>query len=87
LFSIGFFGVLTRRNAIAALMAIELMLNAVNLNFVYFSRNLSEIDGQIFALFIMVMAAAEVTVGLAIIINLYRQFKEIKIEDISWLKW
>ena len=87
LFGIGLFGALSRRNAIAILMAIELMLNAVNLNFIVFSRHLVDISGQIFALFIIATAAAEVTIGLAIIINLYRVFKEVDVEKITLLKW
>lgn len=87
LFSIGLFGVLTRKNIIAILMSIELMLNSINLNFVYFSRNLVDISGQIFSLFIIAMAAAEVTIGLAIVINIYREFNNVDIEEISLLKW
>lgn len=87
LFSLGLFGALTRKNVIAILMAIELMLNAVNLNLVYFSQRLGQVGGQIFALFIIAMAAAEVTVGLAIVINLYRRFKEIDVERVNLLKW
>ena len=87
LFSLGLFGALTRKNVIAILMSIELMLNAVNLNLVYFSRQLADPAGQIFALFVIAMAAAEVTVGLAIVINLYREFKGIDVERINLLKW
>ncbi|MBI5701044.1 NADH-quinone oxidoreductase subunit NuoK [Candidatus Saganbacteria bacterium] len=87
LFSIGLFGVLTRKNVIAILMSIELMLNSINLNFVYFSRNLVDISGQIFSLFVIAMAAAEVTIGLAIVINIYREFKNVDIEGINLLKW
>lgn len=87
LFGIGLFGALSRKNAIAILMAIELMFNAVNLNLVIFSKQLIDISGQVFALFVIVMAAAEITVGLAIIINLYREFKEIDVEKITLLKW
>ena len=87
LFGLGLFGALTRKNIIAILMAIELMLNAVNLNLVFFSRQLGDPAGQIFALFVIAMAAAEVTVGLAIVINLYREFKEIDVERINLLKW
>lgn len=87
LFSIGLFGVLSRKNVIAILMSIELMLNSINLNFVYFSRNLVDISGQIFSLFIIAMAAAEVTIGLAIVINIYREFNNVDIEEISLLKW
>lgn len=87
LFCLGLFGALTRKNVIAILMSIELMLNAVNLNLVYFSRQLADPAGQIFALFVIALAAAEVTVGLAIVINLYREFKGIDVERINILKW
>ena len=87
LFSIGLFGALTRKNAIAILMAIELMLSAVNLNLVVFSKQLADISGQVFALFVIAAAAAEVTVGLAIIINLYREFRDVDVEKITLLKW
>ncbi|MBI5399769.1 NADH-quinone oxidoreductase subunit NuoK [Candidatus Saganbacteria bacterium] len=87
LFGIGLFGALTRKNAIAILMAIELMLNAVNLNLAYFSHNLSNISGQVFVLFIIAAAAAEAVIGLAIIINLYREFHKIDVEEITLLKW
>jgi NADH-quinone oxidoreductase subunit K len=87
LFCIGLYGALSRKNAIAILMAIELMLNAVNLNLLVFSKQLGDVTGQVFALFVIAMAAAEVTTGLAIIINLYRQFREIDVEKISLLKW
>lgn len=86
LFGIGLFGALTRKNAVAILMAIELMLNAINLNFVFFSRNLIDISGQIFALFVIAIAAAEAAIGLAIIMNLYREFKGIDVEKVSLLK-
>ena len=87
LFGLGLFGTLSRKNAIAILMSIELMLNAVNLNFIYFSKNLIDPAGQIFALFIIAMAAAEVTIGLAIVINLYREFRDVDVEKITLLKW
>lgn len=87
LFCLGLFGALTRKNVIAILMAIELMLNSVNLNLVFFSRQLGNPTGQIFALFVIAMAAAEITVGLAIVISLYREFKEIDVERINLLKW
>ena len=87
LFSIGLFGALTRKNAVAILMSIELMLNAVNLNFVYFSRHLIDVSGQIFALFIIAAAAAEAAIGLAIILNLYREFKGIDVDKVTLLKW
>lgn len=87
LFGFGLFGALTRKNAVAILMAIELMLSAVNLNFVFFSRQLLNIDGQIFSLFVIAVAAAEAAVGLAIILNIYREFKGIDVEKINLLKW
>lgn len=87
LFGIGLFGALSRKNAIAILMSIELMFNAVNLNLIVFSNRLNDIAGQIFVLFIIAIAAAEITVGLAIIINLYREFKDVDVEKINLLKW
>ena len=87
LFCIGLFGVLSKKNPIAVLMGIELMLNAANLNFVIFSRNLSDLSGQIFGLFVIALAAAEAVVGLAIIINIYREFEEVDVEKISLLRW
>jgi NADH-quinone oxidoreductase subunit K len=87
LFCLGLFGAMTRKNAIAILMSIELMLNAVNLNLVYFSLRWSDLSGQIFSLFIIAVAAAEAAVGLAIIINMYRKFSHIDIERMTSLKW
>lgn len=87
LFGIGLFGALSRKNAIAILMSIELMFNAVNLNLIVFSNHLSDIAGQVFVLFVIAIAAAEITVGLAIIINLYREFKDVDVEKINLLKW
>jgi NADH-quinone oxidoreductase subunit K len=87
LFGIGLFGALTRKNPIAILMGIELMLSAANLNFVIFSRNLSDLSGQIFALFVIAVAAAEAVVGLAIIINIYREFTDVDVEKINLLRW
>ncbi|SMC20336.1 NADH dehydrogenase subunit K [Desulfacinum hydrothermale DSM 13146] len=86
LFVIGVTGVLVRRNAIVILMCIELMLNAANLSFVAFSRELQNLSGQIFVFFVMVVAAAEVTVGLAIIVTLYRNWKTIHVDEIRMLK-
>lgn len=87
LFCLGVFLVLTRRNAIMALMGIELMLNATNLNFVAFSQgDQVDLDGQMAAIFVMVLAAAEVAVALAIILNVYQRFKTIEIERVSELK-
>lgn len=87
LFSLGVVGVMFRRNLIVILMSLELMLNAVNLSFVAFSRYLGSIEGQVFVLFVMVVAAAEVAVGLAIAVAVFRQRGTININDISLLKW
>lgn len=87
LFSIGTIGVLTRRNAIVIFMSVELMLNAVNLTFIAFSRYLGNIDGQIFVFFIMTVAAAEAAVGLALMIAFYKNRESIDVEDINLLKW
>jgi NADH-quinone oxidoreductase subunit K len=88
LFSIGVFGVLARRNAVAILMGIELMLNAVNINLVAFWRyNPENITGQAFAVIVFAVSAAEVAVGLALVISLYRQRKSIIAEEINLLKW
>ena len=87
LFSTGIVGVLIRRNAIVVFMSIELMLNSVNLVFVSFSSFLGNLNGQIFVFFIMTVAAAEVAIGLAIIIALYRNKQTINIDEINILKW
>ncbi len=87
LFTIGVIGVLTRRNAIVIFMCIELMLNAVNLSFVTFSRMLDSMDGQIFVFFIMTVAAAEAAVGLAIIVALFRNKATVDVDDMNILKW
>lgn len=89
LFCVGIFGVLTRRNAIAILMSIELMFNAVNINFVAFSKFVTpgEFIGQIFAIFVITVAAAEATVGLAIVLLIYRNFKGINVDNINLMKW
>jgi NADH-quinone oxidoreductase subunit K len=87
LFSIGAVGVLIRRNAIVIFMCIELMLNAVNLAFITFSRQLNSMDGQIFVFFIMTVAAAEAAVGLAIIIAVYRNKATVNVDDINLMKW
>jgi len=87
LFTIGVVGVLTRRNAIVIFMCIELMLNAVNLTFVAFSRHLDSMDGQIFVFFIMTVAAAEAAVGLAIIVAMFRNKATVNVDDINLMKW
>lgn len=86
LFIIGVIGVLTRRNAIIVLMGIELMLNAANVNFIAFSRALGDLAGQVFGVFIIVVAAGEVAVGLAIIIALYRNKDTINIDEVHIMK-
>jgi len=89
LFGIGIFGVLTKRNAIAVLMSVELMLNAVNINFVAINKfvAVSEPIGQLFALFVIAVAAAEVAVGLALIISIFRQKKSANLNNFNLLKW
>jgi NADH-quinone oxidoreductase subunit K len=87
LFTIGVMGVLFRRNAIIIFMCIELMLNAVNLLLVAFSTLHNQPDGQIFVFFIMAVAAAEVAVGLAILVLVYRNFTSVDINVLNKLKW
>ena len=87
LFSIGVLGVLFRRNVIIIVMSIELMLNAVNLLFVAFSSYLGDSAGQVFVIFTMVVAAAEVAVGLAILMLIYRNTKSTDIDVLSKMKW
>jgi NADH-quinone oxidoreductase subunit K len=87
LFTLGVVGVMFRRNLIIILMSLELMMNAVNLTFVAFSRYLGSIEGQIFVLFIMVVAAAEVAVGLAIAVAIFRQKGTVNVNEINLMKW
>ncbi|HVG32353.1 MAG TPA: NADH-quinone oxidoreductase subunit NuoK [Pyrinomonadaceae bacterium] len=93
LFIIGVAGVLTRRNIIVIFMAIELILNAANLNFIAFSRylqetgNLNAVAGQVFTVFVIVVAAAEAAIGLGIVIALYRNKETIWVDEIDLLKW
>lgn len=89
LFSIGIYGILTRRNAIAILMSLELMFNAVNINLVAFNRFIKpdQYVGQIFAIFVIVVAAAEATVGLAIVLLIYRNWRSIDADRVNLLKW
>lgn len=87
LFTIGAVGVLVRRNAIVVFMCVELMLNAVNLTLITFARSTGTVDGQIIALFVMVVAAAEVVVGLAIIMSIYRTRRSASIDDANLLKY
>ncbi len=87
LFTIGAVGVLIRRNALVILMSIELMLNAVNLSFVTFSKMHDSMDGQIFVFFIMTVAAAEAAVGLAIVVALFKNKSTVNVDDINIMKW
>lgn len=87
LFTIGAVGVLVRRNAILVFMCVELMLNSVNLTLVSFSRQLGTLDGQIMAFFVMVVAAAEVVVGLAIIMSIFRTRRSASVDDANLLKY
>ncbi|KJS64683.1 MAG: NADH dehydrogenase [Peptococcaceae bacterium BICA1-7] len=89
IFGIGLFGVLSKKNAIAVLICIELMLNAININLVAFNKYMTPGDfvGQLFAIFVITVAAAEVGVGLAIIIAIYRNKLSVNLDDFDWLKW
>jgi len=87
LFSLGVFGVMTRRNGIAVLMGVELILNAANINFVAFSRfGGMNLDGHVFSLLVIVLAAAEAAVALAIIINIYNNMNTVNLDEASALK-
>ena len=86
LFTIGAVGVLVRRNAIVVFMCVELMLNSVNLTLVTFARTSGNIDGQVMAFFVMAVAAAEVVVGLAIIMAIYRSRRSASVDDANLLK-
>jgi NADH-quinone oxidoreductase subunit K len=86
LFVLGIAGFLFRRNIITVFMSIELMLNAVNLSFITFSYKLKQVDGHIFAFFVMVVAAAEAAVGLAIILTVFKNRQTLEIDELSSLK-
>ena len=86
LFTIGTVGVLIRKNPIVIFMCVELMLNAVNLAFITFSRIFGQQDGQIFAFFVMTVAAAEVAVGLGIIVSIFRQRHNVDVDEVSLLQ-
>ncbi len=83
LFTLGVVGVLTRKNALIVFMSVELMLNAVNLAFVGFSRQNAALDGQVFAVFVMAVAAAEAAVGLALVILLFRNRVTVQLDDLD----
>ena len=87
LFLLGVIGVLTRRNVVIVLMSIELILNAVNLNLVAFSRMLGGLHGQVFAIFVITDVAAEAAVGLGILIAFFRNKETVNIDEVSLLKW
>lgn len=87
LFSIGLIGMLTRRNVLMILLSLELILNAANLSFVSFSSYLGDISGQVVVFFTMIVAAAEVTVGLAVVVLFYRKKDTTNIEELKTLKW
>ena len=87
LFSIGVLGVMLRRNVIVIFMSIELMLNAVNLSFVAFAREMDSMTGVIFIFFIIVVAAAEAVVGLSIILSIYRNRQTLNVDEYNLLKW
>lgn len=89
LFCIGLYGVATSRNLIKVLMSIELLLNAVNLNFIAFSKYVTPeaLTGQVVAIFVLTIAAAEAGVGLAIALNIFKHFKTVDIEKIRLMKW
>jgi NADH-quinone oxidoreductase subunit K len=87
IFAIGVTGVIIRRNLIVILMSVELMLNAVNLTFIAFSRALGSIDGQVIVFFVMTVAAAEAVVGLAIVISIFRHRRTLDPAEMLLLKW
>jgi len=86
-FCIGLFGILTRQNALLFLMSVELMLNAANINLVAFSWYWGNLTGQVFALFTMALAAAEVAVGIGIILVLYRNFDDVDVTKATTMRW
>lgn len=87
LFSVGLVGILTRRNVLLILLSIELMFNAANLAFVAYARAWGDLGGQVVVFFVITVAAAEVTVGLAIVVLLARQLKTLNADEVSLLKW
>ncbi len=86
LFAIGVYGVIARRNGVAVLMSIELILNAVNINLIAFSAMHGDLSGQVFALFIIAVAAAEVGVGLAIVLAIYRNRKSVDLDELDLMR-
>lgn len=86
LFCIGLVGVLVRRNAIVLLMSVEILLNSANLAFIAFSKYRGDLHGHVFAFFVIAVAAAEAAVGLAIVLNIFRHFKSISVDEVTTLK-
>ena len=86
LFSIGVYGVISRRNGVLVLMSIEMILNAVNINLVAFSAMTGAISGQVFALFVIAVAAAEVSVGLAIVLAIFRNYRSVDLTNVDLMK-
>jgi NADH-quinone oxidoreductase subunit K len=87
LFTIGLIGVLTRKNIMIILMSIELMMNAVNINLIAFSDHLQQVTGQVFAIFVITVAAAEAAVGLGIVIAMFKNKETMNINEIDLMKW
>ena len=87
IFTLGVIGVLVRRNILIVLMSLELMLNAVNLNMIVFSRLWGNVVGQVFTVFVITVAAAEAAIGLAIVVAIYRHKDTVNIDEINILKW
>jgi NADH-quinone oxidoreductase subunit K len=87
LFTVGIIGVLTRRNIMIILMSIELMMNAVNINLIAFSSHLQQVTGQVFAIFVITVAAAEAAVGLGIVIAMFKNKETMNINEIDLMKW
>ncbi|HZW38053.1 MAG: NADH-quinone oxidoreductase subunit NuoK [Syntrophothermus sp.] len=86
LFSLGLFGIITRKNAIMVLMGVELILNAANINFIAFGKYNNYNHGQLYALFVIVLAAAEAAIALAIVLNIYKNFSTVNVDEIDTLK-
>ncbi len=87
IFAIGVYGVLVRRNGVLVLMSVELMLNAVNINLIAYSNQLRSVAGQVFAIFVICVAAAEAAVGLGIILAFYRNKETINIDEMNLMRW
>jgi NADH-quinone oxidoreductase subunit K len=86
LFSLGLFGVMTRKNAVVALMGVELILNAANLNLIAFSKYTGTMNGMMFSIFVIVLAAAEASIALAIVLNIYGTFRSVDLTEIDTMR-